>query len=479
LVESNFNELFHETFGIQLPKSLDRHRLDMVLCVLHGDKQFDEYGLRRGWPGVSHKDAVLHKQPTSVPAQQRLQARPGVSHEELVAHQQPTSVIAQQHLQAQPGVSVSFRDEETAYLHYNPELNEGIPVLSREKFPTYLEPPPLPAVLPNTGKCEWSWYDNSSCLTFEEGSNSRVLLANFKQANGIVEVCKDDEKFLLEMMERDDITVVSQGLCDDLNPELLCLDHLVGKLGDRLWEHFRQFTAKPNEDGFTLYDEESESITLPVDVFVQYLKLRKKVVVEGAHLQDNERKLSYESSCGKEEVLDVENTVLYMIDLHLKYRLNSLYRELTEKFKLPGILPGGHHCMMNNVRHVDRTHVAYYHSLLSLCSSCIQVADHGKPDMGPNLYVSATGGFTAFHRDGFGGVDSWHYCHQGYNEVVILRRMTEGHNVNALRVLDKSQKESAFSGLYVPPHIEEAVSTWFVLVLKFLEFYLFLTMSSA
>ena len=41
------------------------------------------------------------------------------------------------------------------------------------------------------------------------------------------------------------------------------------------------------------------------------------------------------------------------------------------------------------------------------------------------------GGFTQMHQDGHGTVDSGHYNLSGYNEVVMLRRLSECHKLNA------------------------------------------------
>jgi hypothetical protein len=54
--------------------------------------------------------------------------------------------------------------------------------------------------------------------------------------------------------------------------------------------------------------------------------------------------------------------------------------------------------------------------------------------MGPNIYITPPGSFTKFHQDGHGTVDSGHQCLRGYNEVVMLRRLTETHKINAIFV---------------------------------------------
>ena len=78
--------------------------------------------------------------------------------------------------------------------------------------------------------------------------------------------------------------------------------------------------------------------------------------------------------------------------------------------------------------------------------------------MGPNLYVTPPRAFTHFHQDGHGTVDSGHVCITGYNEVVILRRLTERHKKHALWLLtgnqadQKSKNPIHFDGLYEEPH---------------------------
>ena len=89
--------------------------------------------------------------------------------------------------------------------------------------------------------------------------------------------------------------------------------------------------------------------------------------------------------------------------------------------------------------------------------------------MGPNLYVTPPSTFTHFHQDGHGTVDSGHLCMSGFNEVVMLRRLTERHKQHALMILtggfgaeeDGKKKEARpayFDGLYSEPHGDLLVS---------------------
>lgn len=66
------------------------------------------------------------------------------------------------------------------------------------------------------------------------------------------------------------------------------------------------------------------------------------------------------------------------------------------------------------------------------------------------------GGFTHFHQDGHGTVDSGHLCIEGYNEVIMLARMDEINKKHALHLLTCSDrrkgKDLNFDALYGLPH---------------------------
>ena len=83
----------------------------------------------------------------------------------------------------------------------------------------------------------------------------------------------------------------------------------------------------------------------------------------------------------------------------------------------------------------------------------MQVTPDARPFMGPNLYVTPPASFTHFHQDGHGTVDSGHLCISGFNEVVMLRRLTERHKKHALWILSgKKPGGFHFDGLYSMPH---------------------------
>ena len=70
-----------------------------------------------------------------------------------------------------------------------------------------------------------------------------------------------------------------------------------------------------------------------------------------------------------------------------------------------------------------------------------------------SAYITPPAGFTQWHQDGRGGVDSGHIVIEGYNEVVMLQRMPEEHKWRAISILTGlSNAEQIFHYLYGEPH---------------------------
>lgn len=102
--------------------------------------------------------------------------------------------------------------EETAFLFHNPPTEpDNIPCEeSVEEVGSIPPPPPLPT--------EKDFPTNSNA-TWSIDPHSRVLLGNFTQVHG--RVSKEDLDFLGRMMERDDLTVISEGIFDPCREEWL------------------------------------------------------------------------------------------------------------------------------------------------------------------------------------------------------------------------------------------------------------------
>lgn len=379
-----------------------------------------------------------------------------------------------------------------------PELPHDAYVLPEDLRPL---PPafPLPE-LPKTSFCKWH---------FDE--DCRVLYADFRRPNGgDVVVTEEDEEFLLKMFERDDITVVSEGLVSGLDKDKWTLDYISKVNGDEYFHKFRRFdregnnvdtkvTSKKNADSSPTEestsngavvkleepvaidgdtgagtakdsDKETESkddqkagttgiaedtgketeskdeplidvrhievdkcLSMKVSDYVEYLKRRKSCLRDGV----NSLEFTFIDHLGVECTIDVVKSVLYMIDYDMVKLLPTVYADFLASFKVPGILPGGIHCMMNSVN------------------------VNGRPFMGPNVYITPPASFTHFHQDGHGTVDSGHFCVSGYNEVILLRRLTERHKRHALRLLTGGDRKGAphtFEALYNLPHGDGLVS---------------------
>lgn len=274
-----------------------------------------------------------------------------------------------------------------------------------------LPPPPPLLHLPSTSHCTWS---------FDE--DSRVLLANFRPGDGTLHMCREDESFLLRMMERDDVTVISEGLVDGLNPELWNMTYIADRLKNVYFHKFRKFQRRvvdsngpdSNNRGniatvpttltedrvpcLIKYDELDRCIAMKMSDYGRYLEMRHTALakVGGDHktpvsnvpngdekeAQTICRNFAFKDDSGEEQSIDVIDVVLYMIDLDLVKLLPELNENFAARFKFPGLLPGGTHCMMNAVCNcffmIDKTdmltltaHLCFGQTSLCMFQSCL------------------------------------------------------------------------------------------------------------
>jgi len=336
-------------------------------------------------------------------------------------------------------------DEETAWRYHNPPfpLNSVEQLTSiRSAFAQQLAPsttsddlkpipPPhdLPS-FPDTGLCTWS---------FDE--DSRVLLADFRdlshQKGGHTEKPHmEDEMFLFRMMERDDITVVSQGLADAMDPTLLSREYFDGCIGNKYHHRIRQFESistdgQANGGVSTKISKEKDGmLSMKFSDYFKYLDKRQAANVQDENAPPGEANtFTFVDGNDETKTVKVDEDALYLLDVDMVKLLPQSFDDLKNNFMLPSILPGGSHCMMNALN------------------------VNGRPFMGPNLYITPPASFTHFHQDGHGTVDSGHLCLSGYNEVVMLRRLTERHKYHALRLLTGASDSK--KTLYDLPHRDQ------------------------
>jgi len=348
--------------------------------------------------------------------------------------------------------------------------HENEPMLDTTTITQPLDiPNPLPP-LPTTSHCTW---------TYDEPS--RVLLAKFHSGSSTIDPI--DEVFLLKMMEWDDITVVSEGLVNGFDSNLWNLDYIDRCVGESYYHKIRVFhkvdahdIGDDDDDGEDRNDEDEDDYqemwgqkdvsretkmcktnpvthkeqngfqSMKIRDYISYLKRRQAVLlqsdVKDPDVYDADMGMNTDVDVidpmfhftpfdGSEKAIHVVNSVLYLIDFDLMKLLPALYENMTKSFRLPGLLPGGIHCMMN------------------------LVPTSARPFMGPNLYMTPPGSFTHFHQDGHGTVDSGHQCLAGYNEVVMLRRMSNDRKHHSLEILNGNlgrDDERSYDALYGLPH---------------------------
>ena len=245
------------------------------------------------------------------------------------------------------------------------------------------------------------------------------------------EMHPDDYEFLTKMMELNHISVVSEGLVDELNPFLWKPRFIAGLVGDgychRVRRYSRRIVAESEltrdtsalnsaEGGsamtkyFVAHKEEKKNVSMKLSDYFSYLARRRACLQRIASVRKDkgldpvnpsspddrvgraeggEESFTFISHDGKELSVNVVNDVLYLIDYDMVKLLPPLHEDFAKAFKAKDFLPGGGECMMNNIN------------------------VNGRPSMGPNLYVTPPASFTAFHQDGHGTVDSGHVCLSG------------------------------------------------------------------
>ena len=84
---------------------------------------------------------------------------------------------------------------------------------------------------------------------------------------------------------------------------------------------------------------------------MKQLNKHKKTTDYDLATKENVDDLQFEFSDhkGNSQIINVVDTVLYLIDFDVSKMLPRLSENFKESFRFPGFLPGGKHCMMNSV----------------------------------------------------------------------------------------------------------------------------------
>ena len=239
--------------------------------------------------------------------------------------------------------------EESAHIYHNPPFpskkTNGVPIEELRSVPP---PPPLPD-FPDTGSCRWSFNEND-----------RVLIADFLGNKNGAEptITLEDSKFLFEMQERTDITVISRGLLNfsKIDSNMWSLEYLKKCVGREFYHKFRRFDRVVDKNGMETYTEKDNLFSMRFQDYVDYCEKRELYIKERKDdsstldAVEEEPTFTFEDHLGEIHTVGVRTSALYMIDLDIKRLTPLLYKNFLASFELPAVLPGGSHCMMNSVR---------------------------------------------------------------------------------------------------------------------------------
>ena len=144
-------------------------------------------------------------------------------------------------------------------------------------------------------------------------------------------------------MERDDITVVCEGLCGQLENEQVFLDVVDHALGKEPHHKFRKFVRMKEADDFYRYSECEGYTSMTFSDYLRYLNMHQ---AGGSH----NKRFTFVDAEGKSHNIKTEDTVYYMTDVDMPKVLHEVEEQYRQTFKIREILPGEAWCMMNHVR---------------------------------------------------------------------------------------------------------------------------------
>ena len=169
---------------------------------------------------------------------------------------------------------------------------------------------------------------------------NRTVLADFSEVTWIHSKHKT---YLSQLMERDDITVISRGLVapvNDVNEFLEAMKLSFG--GGNPYHNFRRFDQVV-KNGYITYREHNDGhITMTMGEYVDYLMIRTK--------NSKDKTFRYANMDGTIEIVDDATAVVfYLLDLDLTQYWSSFNNVFRERHKLKEILPAGEWCMLSHV----------------------------------------------------------------------------------------------------------------------------------
>ena len=167
---------------------------------------------------------------------------------------------------------------------------------------------------------------------------NRIVTANFSEVS-VIDL--EHKRYLGQLMERDDITVISEGLHPTLKVESV-MKYLKVNYGSRSYHNFRQFDQIVTEGNFVSYQEKDGQVCMKVSDYVNYLNMLQE--------ESQPKTFSYVNGDGKVVGFeDVTKVIFYMLDVDMQSCMHWMDQEFKDNSKMKETLPGGAWCMMNYV----------------------------------------------------------------------------------------------------------------------------------
>ena len=171
----------------------------------------------------------------------------------------------------------------------------------------------------------------------------RIVIGKF---TGVTNIHWRHKQFLGQIMERDDLTLIMEGLVSDLCASMADLKLLLNKLlldfGDQTYHNFRKFD-RIEEGGFVHY-RARENVVFPMRVkdYVHYLSTLMGDTPTAT--------CSYQNEAGQDVALgSATDVALYMLDIDMTKHLLSIEAAFESEYKMKEVLPGGKWCMTHQV----------------------------------------------------------------------------------------------------------------------------------
>ena len=251
----------------------------------------------------------------------------------------------------------SYYTEETAWRCYGSRHD----VEANQNFEPLPKAPPI-----NTSKFPSRW-------TFNEVS--RVVFGDFTDhPHELLE--PKDCLFFMQMMERDDVTVVTQGFSSRLDSHLWSLDTFENIVGNDVCHQFRVFERRlvlQAGNYYESFEERGRCCSMVMKDYFRYIRQRNEqskniaqrifmhsVLEKSKETLSPSEEAQYRNATdelfsytafnnGETHTMNCIDNVLYLIDYDLAKLLPLLNEDFKQNFLAPQLLPASQFCLMHEV----------------------------------------------------------------------------------------------------------------------------------